>query len=241
MKVNGLGILLLAIMLVLAYACASPAPSVSPATPPAPAPALGPEKTLQLPQPRLKSAVSLEEALLKRRSVREYADLPLTLEEVSQLLWAAQGVTNEWGGRTAPSAGALYPLEMYLAVGHIQHLAPGVYKYRPERHELVQVKPDDVRGELAGAALGQAWIKEGAIDIIIAAVYERTTRKYGDRGVRYVHMEAGHAAQNIYLQAAALDLSMVTVGAFHDDRVKDITGMLEDEIPLYVISVGRKT
>jgi len=189
----------------------------------------------------LKSAVSLEEALLQRRSVREYANLPLTLEEVSQLLWAAQGVTSEWGGRTAPSAGALYPLEMYLAVGHIQHLAPGVYKYRPERHELVQVKPDDVRGELAGAALGQAWIKEGAIDIIIAAVYERTTRKYGDRGVRYVHMEAGHAAQNIYLQAAALDLGMVTVGAFYDDRVKDITGMLEDEIPLYVISVGRKT
>ena len=240
MKANRLGILLLATILVLAYACCSPAPGVSPTEPFAPTPVLGPEKALKLPQPRMESTVSLEEALLQRRSVREYANLPLTLEEVSQLLWAAQGVTSEWGGRTAPSAGALYPLEIYLAVGKVDNLAPGVYKYRPERHELVQIKPDDVRNELAGAALGQAWIKEGAIDIIIAAVYDRTTRKYGDRGVRYVHMEAGHAAQNIYLQAAALDLSVVTVGAFYDDQVKGITGMLEDEIPLYVIPVGRK-
>jgi len=225
MKVNPLGIFVLVILLALACACSSPGPSVLPTEPTAPTPAPRPETTLKLPEPRLKSAVSLEEALFKRRSIREYSDLPFTLEEVSQLLWAAQGVTSEWGGRTAPSAGALYPLELYLVVGNVDNLPPGVYKYRPKRHELV----------------GQAWIKEGAIDIVIAAVYERTTRKYGDRGVRYVHMEAGHAAQNIYLQAAALDLGMVTVGAFHDDRVKEITGMLEDEIPLYVIPVGRKT
>jgi len=208
---------------------------------PRPTPAAPSETIIELPEPRFESSVSLEEALLKRRSVREYADVPLTLEEVSQLLWAAQGITSKWGGRTAPSAGALYPLEVYLAVGSVDNIAPGVYKYRPHRHEIVQVRNEDVRSELAKATLGQAWIKEGAIDIVIAAVYERTTKKYGDRGVRYVHLEAGHAAQNIYLQAAALDLGIVTVGAFYDDRVKDIIGMLEDEVPLYVIPVGRKT
>ena len=236
MNVNRLGILLLTVLLALACACSSPSPATTPAPTPTPAPAT----TLKLPEPRLKSEVSLEETLFKRRSVREYAKLPLTLEDVSQLLWATQGLTTEWGGRTAPSAGALYPLEVYLVVGNVENLAPGVYKYKPERHELVKVGDDDVRGELAKAALGQTWVKEGAIDIVIAAVYERTTRKYGDRGVRYVQMEAGHAAQNIYLQAAALNLGMVTVGAFYDDRVKEILGMPRNEVPLYVIPVGRK-
>ena len=236
MNVNRLGILLLTVLLALVCACSSPSPTTTPAPTPTPAPAT----TLKLPEPRLKSEVSLEETLFKRRSVREYAKLPLTLEDVSQLLWATQGITTEWGGRTAPSAGALYPLEVYLVVGNVKNLAPGVYKYKPERHELVKVGDDDVRGELANAALGQTWVKEGAIDIVIAAVYERTTRKYGDRGVRYVQMEAGHAAQNIYLQAAALNLGMVTVGAFYDDRVKEILGMPRNEVPLYVIPVGRK-
>ncbi len=238
MKMKRLGILVLTVLLALGCACSSPEPTLSPTTPPTPTPAA--VTTVQLPEPRLKSKVSLEEALLKRRSIREYANLPLTLEDVSQLLWAAQGITTEWGGRTAPSAGALYPLEVYLAVGNVENLAAGVYKYKPERHELVKVRDDDVRGELAEAALGQNWVREAAIDIVIAAVYERTTKKYGDRGVKYTHMEAGHAAQNIYLQAAALDLGMVTIGAFYDDRVKDILGMPKNESPLYVIPVGRK-
>lgn len=197
--------------------------------------------TLKLPEPRLQSEVSLEEALLERRSTRAYADVPLTLSEVAQLLWAAQGVTSEWGGRTAPSAGALYPLEIYLVAGNVESLAPGVYKYNPGRHELLRVRDGDVRGQLAKAALGQRWVQDGAVDIVIAAVYERTTTKYGDRGVRYVHMEAGHVAQNICLQAVALDLGVVTVGAFYDDLVRDIIGMPEDEIPLYVIPIGKKT
>ena len=196
---------------------------------------------VKLPEPRLRSDVSLEETLLHRRSIREYTDEALMLEEVSQLLWAAQGITAEWGGRTAPSAGALYPLEVYLVVGNVESLALGVYKYKPHRHELIKVKDKDVRGELAEAALGQACVKEGAIDIVIAAIYERTTRKYADRGVRYVHMEAGHAAQNLYLQATALNLGMVTIGAFYDDQVGEIVGMPENEAPLYVIPVGRKT
>ena len=190
-----------------------------------------PVTSLKLPEPRFKSKISVEETLLNRRSVREYADRPLTLEHVSQLLWSAQGITTGWGGRTAPSAGALYPLEVYLAVGDVEKLAIGVYKYKPERHELTKVNDNDLRGELAVAALGQSSVNEGAIVIIIAAVYERTTKKYGDRGVRYVHMEAGHAAQNVYLQAAALDLGMVTVGAFHDSSGKFILGLAEDEVP----------
>jgi len=236
MKMKRLGILVLTVLLALGGACSSPAPTL----PPTPTPTPAAVTTVQLPEPRLKSEVSLEEALLKRRSIREYANLPLTLEDVSQLLWAAQGITTEWGGRTAPSAGALYPLEVYLAVGNVENLAAGVYKYKPERHELVKVRDDDVRGELAEAALGQNFVMEAAIDIVIAAVYERTTKKYGDRGVRYTHMEAGHAAQNIYLQATALDLGMVTIGAFYDDRVKDILGMLKNETPLYVIPVGKQ-
>jgi SagB-type dehydrogenase family enzyme len=207
---------------------------------PAQTPEGGNEMQIILPEPRLKSDISLEEALHQRRSTREYTGEGLSFADISQLMWAAQGITSDWGGRTAPSAGALYPLEVYIAAGNVENLSPGVYKYKPDRHELVKVKNDDVRAELAEAALNQAYVEEGAIDIIIAAVYDRTTKKYGERGVRYVHMEAGHAAQNIYLQASALDLGMVTIGAFSDDRVKEIVGMSEDESPLYVIPVGRK-
>lgn len=186
-------------------------------------------------------AASLEELLRQRRSVRDYADAPLTKDEVLKLLWVGQGVTRAWGGRTAPSAGALYPLEVYLVAGNVENLAPGVYKYKPRENELTRVKDEDVRTSLAAAALGQSWVREGAIDIVIAAVYERTTFKYGSRGVTYVHMEAGHAAQNICLQATALGLGLVTVGAFQDELVKMIVGMAADETPLYVIPVGRKT
>jgi len=198
------------------------------------------QSVVELPEPRLESSVSLEETLLNRRSIREYSNSPLTLGEVSQLLWAAQGLTTEWGGRTAPSAGGLYPLEIYLAVGSVANLAPGIYKYKPEGHELIKLRDGDEREELAKAALNQTWVKAGAINIVIAAVYERTTKKYGDRGVRYVDMEAGHAAQNLYLQATALDLGMVTVAAFHDEQLRGILGMLTNETPLYVIPVGKK-
>jgi len=225
--------LLLVSLLALGCTLATPTPSRTPTTPPQ-------YPAIKLPEPRLRGEISLEETLLERRSVRDYALGFLRLEEVSQLLWAAQGVTTEWGGRTAPSAGALYPLETYLVVGNVESLSAGVYKYNPEGHELVKVREGDVREQLAVASLGQTWVKEGAIIIVIAAVYERTTGKYGERGVRYVHLEAGHAAQNIYLQATALNLGMVTVGAFHDERVKDIVGLSGSESPLYVIPVGRK-
>ncbi len=159
---------------------------------------------------------------------------------MSQLLWAAQGLTAEWGGRTAPSAGALYPLELYLVVGNVSSLTPGVYRYNPREHDLVKTRDEDRRGSLAQAALGQAWVQRGAIDIVIAAVYERTTRKYGEKGIRYVHMEAGHAAQNLYLQATAMDLGMVTVGAFYEERVREILGLPNNQEPLYIVPVGRE-
>ena len=197
-------------------------------------------ETFKLPEPKLKSSVSLEEALLDRRSVRDYEDLPLAIDEISQILWAAQGITDTSGRRTAPSAGALYPLEVYMAVGEVTGLSSGVYKYRPDGHLLVKVRDGEARENLAKAALGQTPVREGAIDIVIAAVYDRTTSKYGDRGITYAHLEAGHAAQNLSLQAVALNLGSVTIGAFDDGQVKNALGLAENESPLYVIPVGKK-
>ncbi|MBC8274327.1 MAG: SagB/ThcOx family dehydrogenase [Chloroflexi bacterium] len=184
-------------------------------------------------------AASLEELLQQRRSIRQYSDVPLTRDEVMKLLWAGQGVTSDRGFRTAPSAGALYPLEMYLVAGNVDNLAPGIYKYNPAKDELTIVKEGDVRASLAAASLGQGSVADGAIDIVMAAVYERTKIKYGSRGERYVHIEVGHAAQNICLQATALGLGLVTVGAFDDAEVAKIVGMSQDESPLYVMPVGR--
>ncbi|MBA7526111.1 Microcin B17-processing protein McbC [subsurface metagenome] len=195
---------------------------------------------IKLPEPSYTSNVSVEEALSKRRSIRAYSGESLTVEEVSQLLWAAQGITSPGGGRTAPSAGALYPLELYLVVGDVEGIDKGVYRYRPEEHDLEKVKDGDVRAELAEAALGQECVKDAAIDIVFTAVYERTTWKYGERGIRYVHIEAGHAAQNVYLQAVSLDLVTVVIGAFIDSEVKEIMNMQEQETPLYIMPVGRK-
>lgn len=196
--------------------------------------------TMTLPAPRLDGEKSLEYCLMERRSIREYLDLPLTLEEISQLLWAGQGVTSDWGGRTAPSAGALYPLELYLVAGNVKALDSGIYKYKPEGHVLIRVLVGDVRTKLAEAALSQEWVREAAINIVIAAVYERTTGKYGERGETYVQMEAGHAAQNICLQATALDVGAVTIGAFYDSQVKEILHMIDDEIPLYIMPAGKR-
>ena len=192
-----------------------------------------------LPEPRRDSGVSVEEALLKRRSVRDYTGEALNMQEVSQLLWAAQGITDSAGKRAAPSAGALYPLEVYLVVGNVENMDKGVYRYMPLQHELAKALDGDQRGALAKAALGQSPVEQGAVDIVITAVYERTTEKYGDRGTRYVHMEAGHAAQNLYLQAAAMNLGMVVIGAFYDDQVKEILNLPDDEQPLYIIPVGK--
>jgi SagB-type dehydrogenase family enzyme len=195
--------------------------------------------TIALPEPAYDSETSLEEAILQRRSVREYEQGTLTLAELGQLLWAAQGITDADGKRSAPSAGALYPLEIYIVVGNVEGVSTGVYKYRPESHGLVKISDGDQREALCGAALNQSSVNQGAIDIVITAVYERVTGKYGERGVRYTHLEAGHAAQNVCLQAVALKLGTVTIGAFEDDAVKEILGAADDEEPLYILPVGR--
>ncbi|MFH2026677.1 MAG: SagB/ThcOx family dehydrogenase [bacterium] len=164
----------------------------------------------------------------------------MTLAEVAQVLWSAQGITDSKRGfRTAPSAGALFPLEAYVVIGNVEGLAEGVYKYKPDEHELVKGRGGDVRDKLAVAALEQACVRAGAIAIVFSAVYERTTRKYGDRGVRYVHMEAGHAAQNVCLQAVSLNLGTVVVGAFKDDEVSKILNLSDEEHPLYILPVGK--
>ncbi len=195
--------------------------------------------TIILPEPCDSGEISVEEALLERRSIRNYKNEAMTLTEVSQLLWAAQGITHPGGYRTAPSAGALYPLEVYVVAGNVDGLRPGIYKYRPQGHELEKVAEGDVRADLCAAALDQECIEDGAAVLVFAAVYERTTRKYGERGEQYVHMEVGHAAQNVHLQAVSLGLGTVVVGAFDDDGVERLLQMQDDERALYIMPVGR--
>ena len=192
---------------------------------------------IELPQPQGSGPVSVEQALGWRRSNRTFQRRPLSLDQVSRLVWAAQGVTAA-RFRTAPSAGALYPLELLVVVGDVTGLEPGVYRYDPASHGLRGVLEGDVRKPLSKAALSQKWVRGGAIVLVFSAVYERTTAKYGQRGTRYVHMEAGHAAQNVYLQSAALGLGTVVVGAFRDSRVKKLLQMQDHEQPLSLMPVG---
>jgi len=199
-----------------------------------------------LPLPSRATDMSVEEAMLSRKSVRAWRSEPLKLEELSMILWAAQGITEYtgWYRRTAPSAGATYPLEVYVVVGERGvrtgegFLEAGVYKYNPLRHSLILVKQGDFRRELWEASLRQDWVRDAPVSVVICAVFERTTSRYGERGVRYVHMEAGHAGQNIYLMAAALRLGTVAVGAFYDEAVSRVVGAQSGEEPLYVFPVG---
>jgi len=196
-------------------------------------------QVVSLPDPVRDGGVSLERALSARESVREFTSSSLTLGDVSQLLWSAQGETRRGGGRTTPSAGGLYPLEIYVMVGAVENLEPGIYRYRPERHDLLAVGAGDHRSQLASAALSQSWMRDAAIMIVVAAQYARTTGKYGERGRKYVHMEVGHTAQNVYLQATALGLGTTFVGAFNDNQVKGIIGLPAAEHPLGIMPVGR--
>jgi len=193
---------------------------------------------IKLPDPVTRGKISLEETLSKRKSVREYTREPLNKKEISQLLWAAQGITHEGWKRTAPSAGATYPLEIYLVVNRAERLEPGLYHYLPSEHTLELKKSGKFGKKLAEAALNQEMIEKAPLDIVITALYQRTTSRYGDRGRRYVYMEAGHVGENIYLQAEALGLGTVAVGAFYDDRVKRLMGI--DEEVLYIMPVGRR-
>ena len=205
---------------------------------------------IKLPSPELKGNVSLEETIVRRRSVRRYRGEPLDLSQLSQILWSAQGVTGSRGFRAAPSAGATYPLEIFVVVGRqgliaseskqpAQELQAGVYHYEVDSHSLILHKATDLRPDLARATLDQEFIIDAPVDIVICALYHRTSYRYGKRGERYVHIEVGHAGENIHLQAVALGLATVEVGAFHDEEVRKVLGVDEQIKPLYIMPVGK--
>ena len=197
-------------------------------------------ENIDLPKPSLDSENSLEKLLAERRSIRDYPDTALQLAEIGQLLWAAQGITHPKGFRTAPSAGALYPLELFVVAGRVEDLAKGIYHYNSKHHQLVKTSDDDVRSALAQAAMSQAWVKDNAAVIVFVADYDRTTKKYGKRGIRYVHMEVGHAAENLFLQSGSLGLATVVVGAFNDAKVARILQLPSKLEPLLLMPIGRK-
>ncbi|MEW5693402.1 MAG: SagB/ThcOx family dehydrogenase [Candidatus Hydrogenedentota bacterium] len=195
---------------------------------------------INLPQPRYTSDVSIEEAIQNRRSIRDYKDEALTLSVLSQILWSAGGITDKRRGlRAAPSAGATYPLEIYVAAGNVKDLNRGIYKYVSLGHKLIKVIDGDKRQELCKACLGQSWVRKGAFVLIFTAIYERTTKRYGERGMRYVHIEVGHSSENVYLQAVSLNLGTVAIGAFYDEEIKKILKLPDNEEPLYLMPVGR--
>lgn len=196
---------------------------------------------IKLPPPLLKGKVSLEEAITKRRSVRKYRPESLALFQLSQILWSAQGVTGGGRLRAAPSAGATYPLEVFAVIGKqaIEDLETGIYHYEVDSHSLSLHKPGDFRIDLARAALDEGFIAAAPVDIVICALHTRTSYRYGRRGERYVHMEVGHVGQNIHLQAVALGLATVEVGAFDDEDVRKVLEVEEQIKPLYIMPIGK--
>lgn len=195
--------------------------------------------TIALPNARRTSRTRLESAMSARRSIREFSAQPVTLAQFGQILWAAQGLTGVDSRRTAPSAGATYPLEIYGLVGTVDGIAPGIYRYDPHRHGVDRITGGDKRRYLAAAALSQSWIAAAAFVLVVAAIFERTTDKYGHHGQRYVRIEAGHAGQNVCLQAAALGLGTTVVGTFDDDAVMAVIGDGAAAQVLCLLPVGR--
>ncbi|MCS7099712.1 MAG: SagB/ThcOx family dehydrogenase [Sulfolobales archaeon] len=202
-----------------------------------------------LPLPSKITRLTVEEAILLRKSIREWRREPITIVQLSMLLWASQGIVEDagfgWYRRAAPSAGATYPVEVYVVVGEKgvrvgeeEFLKAGVYKYDYMKHSVRLVKEGDVRVDLWRASLRQDWVRDAPITIVLCAIYERTTGRYGERGIRYVHMELGHVGQNIYLVATALDLGTVAIGAFYDEEVAKVISSARNERPLYLFPVG---
>lgn len=199
------------------------------------------EEEIKLPSPQLEGKMSVEEALAKRRSRRVFEDYSLTMEKISQLLWSAQGITEKRiGFRTAPSAGATYPLDIYLVVGKdkVEGLKAGVYHYNLHHHSLIIILEEDRRRELARACLRQRFIEDAPVSLIITAEFSRITNRYGKKGIYYAYMEAGHVGQNVYLQAESLGLGTVVIGAFYEEDVSQALNLPDQHIPLYVMPVG---
>ncbi|MCK4852066.1 MAG: SagB/ThcOx family dehydrogenase [Candidatus Omnitrophica bacterium] len=199
---------------------------------------------IKLPEPEFKGDVSVEKAIHDRRSVRDFSGIPLSMQEVSQLLWAAGGVTVDGvtgPTRAHPSAGAVYPLEIYLVAGNVTGLDAGIYRYGWRDNFLVPVRKGDFRPDLANAALRQRMIAYAPASIVVTMSAGRVTGAYGRRGLeRYAPMDAGHLGQNVHLQAGSMGLGTVMVGAFRDDEVWKVLGIKsKGEIPVYIMPVGR--
>jgi len=200
-----------------------------------------------LPSPKTAGSVSVEEALANRRSHRHFLSRELSAEQLSQILWAVYGITKPMpdrpllrgGLRTTPSAGALYPLEIYVAVGNVTGVEAGVYQYHSREHKIIKTIDKDIREELSAAALGQAMIRDAPITVVYCAVFHRMTQKYGERGrERYVCIDLGHSAQNMYLQAEALRMGTCAIGAFKDGKVSELLQLPTEEEPLYLMPAG---
>lgn len=197
---------------------------------------------IYLPPPNQRGSISLEETIAGRRSIRDFSPEPVSQLQLSQILWSAQGITDtSWKYRTVPSAGATYPLEIFVVCGRdgVEGVASSIYHHNIDNHSLTLHHQGEVRLELARAALNQEFIYQAPVDIVICALYERTTLDYGNKGERYVHMEVGHAGQNIYLQAIALGLATVAIGAFHDEQVRQVLRLDKQYKPLYIMPVGK--
>jgi len=200
-----------------------------------------PGHVINLPAPQIRSSMSVEETIASRRSVRNFRSQPLSLSQLSQLLWAAQGITEPSQAlRAAPSAGATFPLELFVLIGRsgVEGLEAGLYHYEVSAHSLRQIKSEDLRAALTTAALGQRFVGQAPASIVVGAVYERTAWHYGQRAERYVAMEAGHVGQNVHLEAVALGLATVMVGAFDDDKVARVLGLEKSLKPLYIMPLG---
>jgi len=207
----------------------------------------GNQLSYQLPMPQTKGNISVEEALQSRRSRRQFIDKEISAEQLSQVLWSAYGITKPMnnppflrgGMRTAPSAGALFPLEIYVLVGKVIGIEPGFYRYISQENKIVRLIDKDLRAELCTAAYNQKMVKDAPAVLFYSAIYSRCTQKYGDRGrERYVCMDLGHSAENVYLQVEALNLGTCAIGAFVDKAIADLLKLDKEEEPLYIMPFG---
>ena len=200
----------------------------------------GVEKIIMLPEPQRISNFSLEEALQKRRSRRNYSGEPISLEQLSQLLWSAYGITKEPFYKTVPSAGACYPMTIYVSVVKVKGLKSGFYQYIPKEHQLELISTDNFTDQIYTCGYNQGCLRNQAITILMSADFDKITTRYGKRAYRYTYMEAGHISQNIYLQTESLDLATVAVGAYDEETLNKILPIPNKEDIIYLMPVGKK-
>lgn len=197
---------------------------------------------MQLPAPLTDGPIPFENILANRRTVREYASEAMSIDGAAQLLWAAYGITEHgiWNRRTVPSAGAIYPMEIYLIAGDIEEIGPGVYRYDAEEHTLEPMRAGDIRPDLAEACTQQEWMEHAPMAIVICTDFAKATSKYGERGAFYAFFEAGHIAQNIYLQGESMGIGIAEVATFEDEELSGVVGQALNHRPLLVMAAGWK-